>query len=257
MKKILISLFIGLVALHMASANEEFDEELASYNKAIESNTKDAAAYYNRGYFYLSQGKLNKIMADRDNSLVNDTKAIAEYVGDLPFYDKAIADFIVAIKLDPTNTKAYYNRGMAYFYNKNYDKAIADYTKLLELNGGDILAYLYRAKSYIAKSEWDKAIEDCNKALEISPYETLHFIERAIAYEGKADLVKAMADFHSAVKVDTYMYSFIARANFYLRQNEIAKAIIDFHKALVIDNNNNYEAYNGLSKAYDMLAKKE
>ena len=43
-------------------------------------------------------------------------------------YDKAIADFTEAIKLDPKNHYSYNNRGVAYYDNKNYSQAYQDYS---------------------------------------------------------------------------------------------------------------------------------
>ncbi len=41
-------------------------------------------------------------------------------------YDRAIADFTTAIKLDPQNGNAHYNLGLAYFETKEFDKALEE-----------------------------------------------------------------------------------------------------------------------------------
>ncbi|WP_375469892.1 tetratricopeptide repeat protein, partial [uncultured Nostoc sp.] len=48
-------------------------------------------------------------------------------------YDRAIADYNLAIKLDPNYTFAYYNRGNSYDNKKDYDRAIADYNLAIKL----------------------------------------------------------------------------------------------------------------------------
>ena len=40
-------------------------------------------------------------------------------------YDKAIADYTIGIKLDPTDAKAYYQRGNSYGNLNQYAQAIA------------------------------------------------------------------------------------------------------------------------------------
>ena len=49
-------------------------------------------------------------------------------------YDKAIADFTEAIRLDPKDADAYCNRARAYYSKGEYDKAIADYSEAIRLN---------------------------------------------------------------------------------------------------------------------------
>ena len=58
-------------------------------------------------------------------------------------YDKAIADYNEAIRLDPEGRRSpYYNRGYAWYDKKEYDKAIADYNEAIRLDPRDALALL-------------------------------------------------------------------------------------------------------------------
>ena len=49
-------------------------------------------------------------------------------------YDRAIADFDEAIKLNPNDANAYYNRGLAYKKKGDKEQAIADFRKALEID---------------------------------------------------------------------------------------------------------------------------
>ena len=46
-------------------------------------------------------------------------------------YDKAIADFSMALGLDPRSAGAYYNRGIAYVNKAEFNQAIADFSRPL------------------------------------------------------------------------------------------------------------------------------
>ncbi len=49
-------------------------------------------------------------------------------------YDRAIADYTEAIRLNPQLANAYANRGNSYYYKKDYDRAIADYEAALRID---------------------------------------------------------------------------------------------------------------------------
>jgi tetratricopeptide (TPR) repeat protein len=49
-------------------------------------------------------------------------------------FNKAVADYTEAIRLDPNYDVAYQNRGRSYFAKRDYDRAIADYDQALRIN---------------------------------------------------------------------------------------------------------------------------
>jgi tetratricopeptide (TPR) repeat protein len=55
--------------------------------------------------------------------------------GDL---DQAIADYNQAIRLDPKDTKAYYNRGMAWEKKRSLQAALADFKMHSQLAPSDL-----------------------------------------------------------------------------------------------------------------------
>ncbi len=83
-------------------------------------------------------------------------------------YDKAIAEYTEAIRLDPTLAQAYYNRGFAYLNKGDYDKAIAEFTEAIRLHPQNPSFYLSRAKVYRALGDDVKAAEDEGRARELS-----------------------------------------------------------------------------------------
>ena len=52
---------------------------------------------------------------------------------------------------------------------EDYDRAIADFTEAIRLDPKDDWAYYYRAQSWNAKGEYDKAIADLTEAIRLDP----------------------------------------------------------------------------------------
>jgi len=114
---------------------------IADFNRAIELDPKDDAAYYNR-----AQAKwLKKDAAG------------------------AIADYTRAIELGSTNPAAYNNRGNARAENNDGDGAIADYTRAIELKPDYARAYYNRAVAKKGKGDATGAAADFKHAQQLDP----------------------------------------------------------------------------------------
>lgn len=101
-----------------------------------------SAAYYNRGLAY------------RDKRI----------------YDKAIADFSEAIRIDPKNAKAHYQRGNIHAdLGDSLDLAIADYDMAIRIDPRFVFAYNARGLTLEAKGERARAAADYRSALKLDP----------------------------------------------------------------------------------------
>ena len=100
---------------------------------------------------------------------------------DLQDYRGAILDYNKAIELDPTNVKAYNNRGMAKA-NANlqdYRGAILDFTKAIELDPTtDAIPYYNRGLAKYALSNIDGACLDWSKAGELGYGDAYEYIKK-------------------------------------------------------------------------------
>ena len=69
----------------------------------------------------------------------------------------------------PRTAAEYNNRGNDYLDNGDYDRAIADYTQAIRLDPNDAWAYNNRGSAYYNKGDWDRAIADFTQAVRIDP----------------------------------------------------------------------------------------
>jgi tetratricopeptide (TPR) repeat protein len=82
-------------------------------------------------------------------------------------YDKAIADYDEAIRLDTNDAYAFRARGVAWFYKRDYDKAIADLSEALRLRPINPDVYSCRAWAWIYKRDFGKATADLADAIRL------------------------------------------------------------------------------------------
>jgi lipoprotein NlpI len=74
---------------------------------------------------------------------------------------------------------AYNNRGNVWLDKKEYDKAIADYGEAVRLDPKDAAAYNNRGSARRAKSEYDNAIADYGEAIRLDPRYAMAYFNRS------------------------------------------------------------------------------
>ncbi len=188
------------------------DTAIAACDRAIASGalaeTDLAAAFVSRGVEYGKKQDYDRAIADYNQAIKLDpNSALAFRNRGLAYYykqdyDRGIADYNQAIKLDPNSAIAFYNRGLAYYYKRDYDRAIADYNRAIKLDPNDAAAFNNRGYAYQAKQDYDRAIPDYNEAIKLDPNDALVFRNRGLAYYYKQDYDRAIADYNQAIKLD-------------------------------------------------------
>src|SRR5262249_885700 len=78
--------------------------------------------------------------------------------------DRAIADNDQAIRLDPNFAVAFYNRGIACYFQKDFDRAIADYDQAIQFKANNVHAYNNRGSAKRAKGDSAGSDADIAKA---------------------------------------------------------------------------------------------
>jgi len=120
---------------------------------------------------------------------------------DLEEYNNAIANFGIAITINPTYGGAYYSRGLAYLRKGDNDKAIEDYTKAIQLQPDDWMAFNDRGVAYARKGDLDKSIEDFTVPISLNPTHPLAYWNRGFSYMHKGEFDKAVPDFSKVVEL--------------------------------------------------------
>lgn len=152
-----------------------------------------------------------------------------------------------SIRILPSNSSAYYNRGVINTKSHNYEDAIADFSKAISTNPYDAKAYNNRGWINFKKKEYAKSIQDFNIAIELDSVYTLAYNNRGESYRYQNNFEQALKDYFKAITIDssfTWPYNNIGMLFRNIKQYSIS--IVFFNKAIEIDST--------FSKSYNNLA---
>ena len=116
--------------------------------------------------------------------------------------DKAIPDFTEAIRLDPKDAAAYYERGLAERGLGRNEPAVKDYTMALGLNPKNAKIYSNRANAYSILGQYDRALQDYAAALKIDPRNARIYANRGFVLLSQGKSAEADKDFKKSLEID-------------------------------------------------------
>ena len=159
--------FILWVSRGILYFNEDFEEAIASFSKALAIDPFNGDQYYNRGRKFLSQDR----------------------------FPQALADFAISLRLDPNDTWKWHFCGVAYYYLNNFHEAIKCFHKAIDLaeEKGDHMVppevdWIWM--SYISLGDKENAAKCLEMVDENTPVERgdLMYKKRIMLYKGLVTL---------------------------------------------------------------------
>lgn len=160
-------------------------------------------------------------------------------------YDRAIADFTNALRLNPRYVYAFYNRAVAWQHKGDFDRAIADFTQAIRLKPKIPRLFYDRGIVWYLKRDFDRAIADFTQAIRLNPRDADAFDSRAIAWQYKGDLDHAIADYTEAIRLKPKVARlFFGRGNAWSQKQNYQQAVADYTQAIRLEPNNAILFYN-------------
>jgi tetratricopeptide (TPR) repeat protein len=200
--------YFGLVCQAGAfTTTEDFDHAIASYDQAIRIRPF-AETFVARGLLYKFKGQWERAIADFTEAIRLDPNDVTAFLNRGVTYDqendhdRAIDDYNEAIRLDPGDAYVFLNRGSAYSRKKDYELAIADYDEALRLYPNWPLAFYGRGTTQFLRKNYDGAIADYSEAIKLKPDDAKSWYYRGRAFWEKGDFAKANADIAEAKRLN-------------------------------------------------------
>ncbi|HMM22658.1 MAG TPA: tetratricopeptide repeat protein [Selenomonadales bacterium] len=164
----------------------------------------------------------------------------------------AIADYSRAVELDPTMVSAYENRGLLYGLTGQSARAAADFAEVIKLDPEQTEAFYYRGLAYQQSKQYEKAVEDFSKAIEIRPDDAAAYSSRGECYIEQERYESAIADYNQAIalKPGTALY-FVNRGHAQGRLKNFEQALRDSYVATKLEPSSVAAQFN-LAQAFEL-----
>jgi tetratricopeptide (TPR) repeat protein len=184
---------------------KDYGRALATLDKAIATDDKDALAFGERGQVYLAKGDDNRALADLNRAISLGAISLVPYRTRAMIYkrkgdaSKAISDLDAAIGRDPRPADLYFERAALRQAKGDTAKALADLNEGLTRNPNNVGGLRARAQMLMETKAYAKAVGDLDNVIRLDPHNAQGYYQRGLAYERDGDFSKAIADYKTAL----------------------------------------------------------
>ncbi len=182
-----------------------YEEAIASYDKAVEFKPDYHEAWNNRGVALGNLGRYEEAIASFDKAVEFKPDFHEAWVnrgvalGNLGRYEEEIASFDKAVEFKPDNHEAWYNRGVALGNLGRYEEAIASFDKAVEFKPDFHEAWNNRGVALGNLGRYEEAIASYDKAVEFKPDKHEAWYNRGVALGNLGRYEEAIASYDKAV----------------------------------------------------------
>jgi Flp pilus assembly protein TadD len=153
-------------------------------------------------------------------------------------YSHAMTDYTDAMRLDPSDSSARYNRGLVDEQLGDRSRAVIDYGDAIRAQADNADAYFKRGLIFLDTGRFDQAVADFTRVHELRPKDPWALADRGIGYAWKRDSQRAEQDF-AVVRASDPSNPVLLRGEALLAMNagDMATAIDRLTAALKLDPN--------------------
>lgn len=193
----------------------EYDSAGVSLEKSVELGSHAAEAYLRLAKIYNIQQKYyqadsaytrfeNELGVPDSSEYWFEKGKVMLKIGqmDAAFFDRAIASFDIAIRLDSTSAANWEHAGLARYYKQDYAGAIPFFTKRIELGSENVNSLRNLAICYLKTERYKEAAANLEKGIALKPDDAImrQMIGRIYGFLGSGSEENAQKYFPDAIK---------------------------------------------------------
>jgi tetratricopeptide (TPR) repeat protein len=182
--------------------------QVDSCTQILESNPEDFNALANRAIGLRNSGEYDRAIADFDAAARVNPNIAGLYLERGLAYDAkgehlpAIRDFSAAIERKYDLVQAHFGRAIAYQANGQRDLSIVDMNNAMKLDRNLVAGlHMQRGNELRAIRQYDEAIAAFDRTIEINAGWPLAWCGRAASFDAKGDSERAAADYRKCIEL--------------------------------------------------------
>jgi tetratricopeptide (TPR) repeat protein len=174
-------------------------------------------------------------------------------------YQDALVALDKAIKLDASNTEAFFVRGKVHFKLLDLESAFKDFNTAEEKGFNDVYLFVTRGHVLQIMGKYKESLVDLNKAIEMKKDDKDIWYRRAVSYQEMNFDYEAIDDYTKAIKLDNgFFEALLNRCILFYENDNLKNAFKDCDKAILVRQNNaDAYYYRGIAKGSESGKDKE
>lgn len=221
-----------------------YPEAIQVVDEAITIESSEPDAFIQKGFIHLTFGEYEEAKKALDEAFLyeesfhtDELKYKAYYnMGSLEYqlgnYDKALENFLKAVKLSGTDSDLYNAIGLCYGSKGDFEEALRYYTLALDYNNSNYNAYGNIAYIMLLNKDYDRALNEINTALNINPKVPQFYLIKGEIVKALGLSEEGILTYTAAImQFDGFADAYYNRGGLYLENGDFLEAIKDFSMA--------------------------
>ena len=220
-----------------------FPEAIADFEKAMELDPRSSSAYSGRGAVRLSQNDLPRAREDYEKAVsLDDRNAEAHFgLGALALRAgrpaDAVAELTRAIYLRPPTSRMLSLRAEAYRKTAELDRALSDADEAVRVDPKDLSARYERMQIYVGRHDDTRALAEADVMVATAPDNPLVHVYRGVVLSRLERRAEADAAFAASIKIKPTIYAYLTWAA-QRPKSDVAARLADIDAAEKLDPKN-------------------